>query len=100
MATTVEELAKEAQALRRKASSLKRQLRDVRVGEQQKKTDPPQEKTECFVCGEGNNMKECPLIKSLIQGNGVGPPTRARISEAIAPIFKIDFIVRIRCFKL
>jgi hypothetical protein len=72
MATTVEELAKEAQALRRKASSLKRQLRDVRVGEQQKKTDPPQEKTECFVCGEGNNMKECPLINSLIQGNGVG----------------------------
>ena len=73
MATTVEELAKKVQALRRKGAATSR----CRVGEQQKKPDPPQEKTDCFVCGEGHNMKECPLIKSLIQGNGVGSPLRA-----------------------
>ena len=47
------------------------------AGEHQKKTETPQKKTECFVCGEGHYMKECPLIKSLIQGNGVGSPLGA-----------------------
>ena len=55
-------------------------------GDQQKKPTPPGKKVECFICGEGHYMKECPTIRTLIQGNGVGSPLpAAKASHPTSP---------------